>query len=246
MGLLTHLNVSLNSRLFAVGDIHGCPREVETCIRALEEFESLSSDDVLIFLGDYIDRGPDSKAVIEHLLDLQVRYENAFFLKGNHEQMLLCFLGEEHSEIDVRSNYLICGGSECLASYGTSPDLFLPEIVQQFPPSHLEFLRTLHVGITTNDFIFVHAGLDPTRSLHEQEENVLLWIRDEFMLAPHPFIQTVVFGHTPLEEIYSQPPLKLGIDTGLVFGNKLTAVNLTERRVIQVPRNSKNILHKSL
>lgn len=246
MGLLTHLNVSPTSRLFAVGDIHGCPREVETCIRALEELEALSNDDVLVFLGDYIDRGPDSKAVIEYLLDLQVRYENAFFLKGNHEQMLMCFLEEEHSEIDVRSNYLVCGGTECLASYGASSDMFLPDIVQHFPPSHLEFLRALQLGIVTQEFIFVHAGLDPARPLHEQEENVLLWIRDEFMLAPHPFAQTVVFGHTPLEEIYNQLPLKLGIDTGLVFGNKLTAVNLSEKRLIQVPRNSKNILHKNL
>jgi serine/threonine protein phosphatase 1 len=242
MSLFTEIAVPTGSRIFALGDIHGCIDELKVMVSALEERQGMTSDDTLIFLGDYIDRGPDSKGVVDYILDLKKKYSRTFCLKGNHEQMFLAFLGEQESELDLRSNYLLCGGDNCLASYNIPADLCWYEISKQLPASHLDFFKYLHLGVVTDDYILVHAGVNPLASLEEQEENLMLWIRDEFMLSGHSFEKTVIFGHTPFEEIFLRPPYSIGIDTGLVFGNKLTAINLTELEIVQVVRHTHEII----
>lgn len=225
-------------RLFVVGDIHGCPDEPEVLLRHLEQVEGLSPSDLVIFLGDYIDRGPNSKSVIDLMLDFQDRFPKTRFLKGNHEDMMLDFLGFGGN---LGQAFLYNGGIETIQSYGIS--VFAPptEMVSALPPKHFKFFRDLESAIEVSEFICVHAGLNPTVSIEDQTDNDVFWIRDEFLNSAHEFGKTVVFGHTPHQELFVHLPYKLGLDTGLVFGNKLSCVELTSGKVYQVRRDQKQV-----
>ncbi len=221
-----------NGRLFVVGDIHACPAELEVLIRSL----SLSRGDLLVFLGDYVDRGPGAREVIDFLLGLQDTGEaETVFLKGNHEDMFLAYMGYAGHYGEA---FLFNGGSTTLESYGLPPYIEASEIASRLPPSHLCFLRNLKTFYPVGDFLCVHAGVDPLRPLEKQEEEVLLWIRQEFILHPHPFPYTIIFGHTPQREVFFDLPYKVGIDTGLVYGGKLSCLELSEKKLFQVHRGS--------
>lgn len=228
-------------RVFAIGDIHGCPRELEALLNHFTKRASLLDDDIVIFIGDYVDRGPDSCGVIELLLSFQEEHEQVVFLKGNHEDMFLGYLDLGGAN---EYDYLYNGGVACLESYGASPEAPLEEILEHIPESHIDFLLGLKDWALLDDFIFAHAGVNPLKTLDEQTQEDLLWIRDEFITNVHAFEKTVVFGHTPYEHPLFHLPYKIGIDTGLVFGNRLTAVELTEGKVYSVERNSKRVRTK--
>lgn len=197
--------------IYVVGDIHGCLDPLQRLIAQLP----LSESDEVIFLGDYIDRGPDSKGVIDYLLTLRGRYT---FLMGNHERMFLDFLqGKE------RPLFLYNGGTATLESYGG---------LSRIPATHLRFLDGLQPYRETEDYLFVHAGIRPGIPLQEQDESDLLWIREEFYAHPGRYPKTVVFGHTPMREVLMGDD-RIGIDTACVYGNKLTCVILPSREVIQ-------------
>ena len=202
-------------RIFAVGDIHGCYDR----LRALLDRIPLDwSRDQLVFMGDYIDRGPQSFEVVEHLIGLQELHPDIVFLKGNHEQMLADYLlGKD------RMLYLYNGGQQTLESYlrNGAPGEF------PIPPRHRRFFDTLRLFHETDAFIFVHAGLRQGLPLAEQGPEDLLWIRESFIDSQHSFGKRVVFGHTPFDRPLVQPN-KIGIDTGAVFGNQLTCVQLPE------------------
>ena len=171
-------------RLLAVGDIHGCLDELSVLLDAIQP----TSADKIVFLGDYVDRGPSPRGVIDLLIALRdSRRCQTVFLRGNHEDMFLDFIGERgrHGEA-----FLFNGGRITLASYGLPPVLAGDEVRVQLPEPHLEFLRGLELRHLDEPFLFVHAGVSPIRPFAEQNEEDLLWIRDEFIRNRHPFSQT--------------------------------------------------------
>ncbi len=209
----------IRRRIFAIGDIHGCKDALEALLEILPvDWER----DLIIFLGDYIDRGPDPKGVIEKIIELKKAYpESIITLKGNHEQMFENFL--KGKEI---STFLYNGGDATLRSYYKNGYL-------EIPGEHLQFLKELRLYYETEDYIFVHGGINPEKSLEEQTEDDFLWIRGSFYNAEVRFPKTVVFGHTPFNEPFVKED-RIGIDTGCVYGGKLTAVMLPEREFYQV------------
>jgi diadenosine tetraphosphatase ApaH/serine/threonine PP2A family protein phosphatase len=203
-------------RIYAVGDIHGCYDKLLALMEKMDiDFES----DTLVFLGDYIDRGPQSFEVVAYLAELKQRYANTIFLKGNHEEMLEKYLSGED-----RITYLVNGGQQTLESYMNRPR---PEGEPAIPGMHLEFFKSLKVYHETQNYIFVHAGLKNKVPLEKQKTEDLLWIRRRFIESKYDYGKMVVFGHTPLHEPLLLPN-KIGIDTGAVYGNRLTCVRLPE------------------
>lgn len=229
------------NKLFAIGDIHGCPAEVEKMLCYLEDVKGLSQEDLVVFMGDYIDRGPDSKGVIDLLLSFQSCYPQTIFLKGNHEDMFLDYLGLEGN---YGSNYMMNGGVQCLRSYEIS-SIDPPDVVaKKLPEGHLNFLKNLTSGVQVGDFILVHAGINPIKKLEDQTPQDLYWIRDEFIMNVHRLDKTVLFGHTPFEDLMLHLPYKIGLDTGLYYGNMLTCVAPMTQEVYQIKRKSSKIVAK--
>jgi serine/threonine protein phosphatase 1 len=220
-------------RLYAIGDIHGCRDELAVLLDFLVDNQKISKDDSIVFIGDFIDRGPDSKGVVDLLIEFRSHHETTYFLKGNHEDMFLNYLGRAGR---LGEGYLGNGGRECLQSYDiaarTSPDL----VLQLLPPDHLLFYESLLRGVLHPRFLFVHAGINPNVTLERQEEEDVFWIREEFIDFSHDLPQTVIFGHTPFVRVFFDLPFKIGIDTGLVYGNRLTMIELKEGVLFQVPR----------
>lgn len=218
-------------RTFAIGDIHGCLQELIVLIDYLKTEEGLCAEDRIIFIGDYIDRGPDSKGVIDFLLALKDEYPRTIFLKGNHEDMLLGFLelGGAMGEV-----YMLNGGDTFFESYGIDPMKPLSTLQKQLPKEHLDFFTSLDRYVVTDSHVFVHAGLNPLRDIYNQVDEETVWIRNDFIHNVHTFEKTVVFGHTPYHEVFFDFPYKIGIDTGLVYGNKLTCIEFTSNTVYQV------------
>ncbi len=201
-------------KIFAIGDIHGSFDRLQELMQKIPiDF----TEDTLVFIGDYIDRGPGSVEVVNYLIGLKKRVPEIIFLKGNHEDML-----EKYLDGTDRFTYLLNGGQNTLDSYlsKTNSSNSFP-----IPPDHMEFFQSLRLYYETEDYIFVHAGLRPKVPLESQETEDLLWIRDKFIYSRYNFGKPVVFGHTPLEKPLVEPN-KIGIDTGAVYGNALTCVQL--------------------
>lgn len=203
-------------RFFVVGDIHGSYEKLKAILANLDW--SPQSGDQLIFLGDYIDRGPQSYEVVETVAELADRHPEVIALKGNHESMFLDFITGQ-SEPQLFANGLAA----------TIRGYCRPE--NELSPAHLRFYRDLPLSHETEDYIFVHAGLTPGIPLAQQSPHDLLWVRDEFLLSDYDFGKTIVFGHTPFKEPFIAPG-RLGLDTGAVFGGPLTAAVLPEMRFI--------------
>ena len=218
--LMIEERVSGTNRIFAIGDIHGCLWSLEKLLNILPVNWG---KDLVIFLGDYIDRGPDPRGVIEKILELKKLYGGKIItLKGNHEWMFERFL--KGIDIDV---FLYNGGGMTLKSY------YNKEGYLEIPEEHLKFLRELKLYYETEDYIFVHAGLRPGKELKEQSEEDLLWIRESFYFSEYKFSKTIVFGHTP----FPAPLIlddRIGIDTGCVYGGALTAIELPEKKIYQI------------
>jgi serine/threonine protein phosphatase 1 len=212
------------SRIFAIGDIHGCLIKLKELISKIDiDYKN----DTLVFIGDYIDRGESGREIIDYVLRLKSDYKNMICLLGNHEQMLMRYL--EGVDEDM---YLRNGGISTLRSYEIFPSDNLEERKRKIPAEHRQFYESLLPYHETENYVFVHAGLRPGLPLDEQTMDDLLWIRYEFIEADDAFGKTVVFGHTPLLS-----PLidknKIGIDTGAVYGGSLTCVELPEIKIYQ-------------
>ncbi len=216
---------------YLVGDIHGCYDK----LRKLYDIIGyrITDEDILVFLGDYIDRGEDSYEVIEFLKVLENAH-NTVFLKGNHEDMFLSYLMGK----DTGGLYLYNGGRNTLRNYHERHgDITLPE-------KHREFFNSLRDYYESESFIAVHAGLRPgIVDVKEQSQYDLLWIRDKFFMASWSWPKRVVFGHTPTMyipggswgEVYNDEERNIiGIDTGAVYGGRLTCLRLPDRVVYQV------------
>ncbi len=227
-----------NGRLFAIGDIHGCPDELATMLRRIAPHKG----DTVVFVGDYVDRGPSARDVVEQLLEFERGPAEVVFLKGNHEDMMLSFLGLPGHYGD---SFLFNGGAATLDSYGLS-ESNLASAIDYLPEPHLRFFRKLSTSYLAPPYLFVHAGVVPTRQLDEQNVEDLLWIRQEFIFSSHVLGETVVFGHTPMRGVMLDLPSKIGIDTGLVYGGWLTCIEFNEGVVHQVARGSRTVKSQSV
>jgi serine/threonine protein phosphatase 1 len=156
--------------------------------------------------------------------------------------MFLSFLGEGGRHGDA---FLANGGATTLRSYGLDGEM--GEISpQHLPADHVQFFRSLTLQYRHGAFLCVHAGLDPTRALGEQREEDLLWIRGAFCDRDHPFPFTVLYGHTPYRDVYVDLPYKIGLDTGCVYGNMLTCLEVNSETVFQIQRGGSRVVRRSL
>ena len=228
-------------RLYAVGDIHGRADLLETLLAqiAADAAAHPAAAKRLIYLGDYVDRGPASSTVIDMVLHDRQTDVEVVPLMGNHEEMMLRFL----DDIAVGRTWMMNGGDATLRSYGVEPpSMFagtpiLRHAQQQFaerlPASHKSFLESLAVSHTEGDYLFVHAGVRPGVSLEQQHSEDLLWIRNEFLESDFDFGKVVVHGHS----ITLDPEFRtnrIGIDTGAYRSNRLTCLVLegAEQRLL--------------
>jgi serine/threonine protein phosphatase 1 len=216
-------------RVYAVGDIHG---RYDLLTALLERIwaDANTGSNTLVFLGDYVDRGPASKDVVDHLLALRRPGWEIIKLRGNHEQLMLEF----HRDPQVYQAWRSFGGAETLMSYGVRPPSFSDskevaraheEFTARLPREHLTFLTGLPCSHTIGSYVFVHAGVRPGIPLDRQLPEDMLWIRDEFLCFDERMEKCVVHGHTPAEH----PVLRsnrICVDTGAYATDCLTAVKL--------------------
>ncbi len=204
---------------YAIGDVHGCFDALKDLLSKLP----LTEGDELVFLGDYVDRGPNSKEVILLLEELSKNYK-CVFLRGNHEEMLLNCV-EKGRECDV---WYFNGARATLESFGGKGGLL----------EHLDFFRSTVYFYQKGHYVFVHAGVRPGIPLEKQHPFDLVWIRDEFIYSENPLPgKIVVFGHTPLMKPFVGGD-KIGLDTGCVYGGFLTAFRIEDGTIYQVKCSS--------
>lgn len=215
--------------IFAIGDIHGCHTELEMLLRKLP----LTADSLVVFLGDYIDRGPRSRQVVDTILQLRQR-TNVVTLRGNHEAMLDDFL--DHPESAGAGHFILNGGGSTLASYQTEPGRW------EMPESHRRFFKELVPCFATEEYFFVHAGVPnlPLAQLDLGEHAMqMLWIRSTFLESRFSWEKTIVHGHTPVREVEFHSN-RINVDTGCVFDGYLSAVELPAKRVYSVEKQQKS------
>ena len=210
----------INLVTFAIGDIHGCFDKLESLIAACELL-SEGDEARFVFIGDYVDRGPDSRKVIDFMIRSQLREPERFIcLRGNHEAMLIDAANNDRSDRDLM-NWWANGGEETLDSYGINDPGALPA-------EHLAWMKALPLSFSDRKRLYVHAGVRPGVSIAGQTEKDLLWIREPFLSCEDDHGALVVHGHTPTKS--GLPDLRsnrLNIDTGACFGGPLTAALFT-------------------
>lgn len=231
--------------IYAIGDTHGrfdLLQDLLSEIVADARNSNPAQRPMLIFLGDYIDRGPESRFVVECLCQLLTRRDvEVRALMGNHEEALLGFLEDPATA----AGWLDFGGLATLTSYGVAPpasrvdpaafETCRNQLAAAIPPRHLKFLRELELSVVVGDYLFVHAGVRPGVPLADQNPRDLLWIRQEFLRSRRPCDKVVVHGHSADEEAHVLPH-RLGIDTGAYATGLLTAARIDDGgvRLIQV------------
>lgn len=210
-------------KIFAVGDIHGC---YEKLISLMERLPFDRHTDMIIFIGDYINRGPQSREVIDYLIDLRRQCKNIIFLMGNHEHTLLQYAKTKNQEylwllrsMDVEPT---------LKSYSNADFQSLSDL-GFLPPAHHDFINGLLSYYRTENYLFIHAGVIPGEDPEGCSLDRLLTVRDTFLECEPVQGLTVVFGHTPFEMPFVAPG-RIGIDTGAGHGKMLTAVLLPDLR----------------
>lgn len=223
-------------RIYAIGDVHGRIDLLQQLLKAIEaDLEAPPAYEgpaVLVFLGDYVDRGRESKACVEALVRL--REEGRFelrFLRGNHEAAMLAFMENPRGSAE----WLQFGGMETLFSYGVAPppaqgpgealEAAALALRENLPEVHRKFLEGLELHVQYGDYLFVHAGLRPGRPLERQEEADMLGIRDVFIGSNKRFPFVVVHGHTPVDTVY-RDARRIAVDTGAYATGRLSAVRL--------------------
>jgi len=217
-------------RLYAIGDIHGRADLLDLMARAIaEDLARAPIEALTIFLGDYVDRGPASAAVLERLqaADFPTKF---VALKGNHEHFMLEAL-EDASHYDSWRKY---GGLETLVSYGVDVAEVMrgkgfekarAELAARTPASHRDFLADLPTSFSCGDYFFCHAGIRPGVPLHAQSDQDLLWIREDFLRSTKPAEKVVVHGHTPVADAELLPH-RINLDTGAYISGKLSCLVL--------------------
>ncbi|HEY0525254.1 MAG TPA: metallophosphoesterase family protein [Stellaceae bacterium] len=222
------------ARAYAVGDIHGRRDLLEALLARIEADIAArpARRTFIIFLGDFIDRGPDSAGVIERLRTYRPSHARPVFLAGNHEEVLLRILGGDGK---ILPDWLKFGGAECIASYGVDPDALrrmddaaaIEAVRSAVPRAHRDFLEGLADTFRFGDYLFVHAGIRPGVAVEEQDRLDLRWIREPFLsdAKEHGFV--VVHGHTMVGAV-DERPNRIAIDTGAYHSGVLTALAVEE------------------
>ncbi len=227
-------NAPLNSQedrpIYAIGDIHGCSSELSSLLSKID----INKNTLVVFLGDYVDRGPNSRGVIDQILELQKKCE-VVTLMGNHEAMFLDFL--ERPESVGAGLFVLNGGTATLSNYYDDNGAFL------IPREHLAFLHQLKVFHQTEHHFFVHAGVPAKKKLNDLDptvdREVCLWTRNPFLNSTEDWGKLVVHGHTPVLNPEIRPN-RVNVDSGCVYGGLLSAYDCTNKRIISVPRLSQN------
>jgi serine/threonine protein phosphatase 1 len=226
-------------RIYAIGDIHGRADLLESLLLQIDEDCRLypSRRPIVVFIGDYIDRGPASREVLDLLLGYE-RTRETIFLRGNHETFVHRFL----SKPAVLDEWRLYGGLETLVSYGLKPSInpnaregarLAKELAMSMTKQHIEFLESLNLSFSCGDFLFVHAGIRPGVPLRKQREEDLLWIREEFLSCEQRFEKFVVHGHTPVDttDIRSN---RINIDTGAFATGRLTCIVIEGTSIVEL------------
>lgn len=226
---------------FAIGDIHGRTDLLDKLLCQLESQANAEHREgrppVVVFLGDYVDRGPDSRGVIEMLLSGRPYGYERRFLRGNHEQAMMAFAA---TPLENRA-WLLQGGAETLISYGVQPPSPLQateadwvkaaaDLNLALPADHRTFLDRLERYVELGDYAFVHAGIDAARSLAEQTDDDLYWARQRFLNSKRRFSHRIVHGHTPSAAPYADAR-RVGVDTGAYASGMLTAARFEGEQV---------------
>ena len=222
-----------NRRVYAIGDIHG---RLDLLIDLLRRIDNDDADSIpcpaeLILLGDLIDRGPDSRQVVEHALLLS-QSSAVRFVKGNHEEI---FIRAARGEIAATRFFCRIGGQETLRSYGLSEadyaamnaEHITDWMLTNIPRAHVDFLDGFADMVEIGDYVFVHAGVRPGVPLHAQEPLDLRWIRADFLKSSEAFGKVVIHGHTITQSV-DEHANRIGIDTGAYMSGKLTAIGLQD------------------
>lgn len=225
--------------LYAIGDVHGHPDKLGRALRLIED--DGGKDAEIIFVGDYIDRGPDSRAVIQHLIEGLDAGRNWTCLKGNHDRMMEWFLEDTprhdpHLLVGYHWFHERIGGLTTMESYGVEvgPRERLWTVHNHarkaVPESHRDFLRNLKVAHYVDHYLFVHAGIRPGVPLDHQTERDLVWIREGFLDNDETHPCFVVHGHTPIQTptLYHN---RLNTDGGAAFGRPLVPIGLEDGKV---------------
>jgi serine/threonine protein phosphatase 1 len=226
-------------RVYAIGDVHGRYDLLQDLLAriAADDEARRPTETHIVLLGDLIDRGPQSREVVD--LFLKAAPGQFHFVMGNHEEMLLKLIDDPDSL--HMPQFLRYGGRETFESYGAPqlvldmPDRFTPDTLPSYvPEAHRAFFRAMHDGVQFGDYFFTHAGIRPGVALAEQERQDLRWIRDPFLDSEQDHGVVVVHGHTVRDEVEMMPN-RIGIDTGAYATGVLTALGLegTERWLLQ-------------
>jgi serine/threonine protein phosphatase 1 len=220
-------------RIYAIGDIHGRLDLLDQLLFRIEADERARRGGArtqLIFLGDLVDRGPDSAGVVQRALELKQSGRAVRFLMGNHEEV---FLKALKGSLEGLRFFVKIGGRATILSYGFTAeeydrldyDELLPALIARVPVEHISFLETFENQIAVGDYLFVHAGIRPRVPLEQQTGGDLRWIRSEFLDYRGDHGAVVVHGHTITDEV-QELPNRIGIDTGAFASGRLTALGL--------------------
>ena len=226
--------------IFAIGDVHGCLKELTSLHKKILTHDKFDvKKDLLVYLGDYVDRGKESKAVIDQILKLKNNKIKMINLMGNHDEYMIDFLFNNKNNIE---NWLNFGLDQTIRSYGIElvdfiKDGFGDDIIEQLrkkllnemSEDQINFFKSLELSYSSDKYLFVHAGIDPKKSLSEQTRNDYLWSRSEdFFKEDFKAEKIIVHGHTPVEKIISNQ-FRINIDSGCYFTGKLTGVCLSDK-----------------
>lgn len=222
----------MTNPIYAIGDIHGQLAALENALTLIEA--DGGPDAQIVFLGDYTDRGPDSKGVIDLLSSGQDAGRNWVFVKGNHDQMYSLFLqsppqADPYMMVEHYWLHPRLGGDTTLASYGVnaSGTRRLKHVHQEalaaIPKRHIEFMAGLSINYQTDTQFFVHAGIRPGIPLDEQDEEDMIWIRQEFHNYHDKHPKLIIHGHTPVDEA-THYGNRVNLDSGAGYGDPLSAV----------------------
>lgn len=227
-------------RAYVVGDVHGCLGLLDELLASIakDDAQRPPAKTFVVFLGDLVDRGPDSAGVIERLSTYRPDFATPVFLMGNHEEFFLDVLD---GDVDRVGNWLTYGGRELAASYGISDGWLLnassqavaAELYKRVPAEHREFIKSFGDSLRFGDYLFVHAGIRPGVALDEQSPRDMRWIREGFLDDRTDHGVVVVHGHTIVESVEERPN-RIGIDTGAYATGILTALGIdgTERWIL--------------
>jgi len=205
------------NKTFVVGDIHGQLGMLENL---MEKIPWRPDKDDLFFLGDYVDRGPDSRGVVDYIVSLMQNHSRISCVLGNHEAMLLDYLTGVNTEL-----YLANGGGSTLRTYSREKGYVRSLILPEIPNGHIVFWNSLKPYFELEDYYLVHAGLRPGVPLARQTKIDMLWIREPFISSTYDFGKKIIFGHTPfLEPLVMKN--KIGIDTGAAYSRRLCCLEL--------------------